>query len=54
METKIGTFRVSSNYKELLTIWYKDYMSMPPIEKRIEEVVRNTKRLVYFDKKRQN
>lgn len=51
MDTKMGTFRVSSSYKELLTIWYKDYMSVPPLEKRIEEVVRNTKRLIYFDKK---
>lgn len=47
----MGTFRVSSNYKELLTIWYKDYMSLPPIENRIGEVVRNIKRLIYFDKK---
>ena len=51
MDTKIGTFRVSSSYKELLTIWYRDYMSVPPIENRIREVVRNTKRLIYFDKK---
>lgn len=51
MDTDMGTFRVSSNYKELLTIWYKDYMSLPPIENRIGEVVRNTKRLIYFDKK---
>lgn len=51
MDTQMGTFRVASNYKELLTIWYKDYMSVPPIENRIGEVVRNTKRLIYFDKK---
>lgn len=51
MDTQIGTFRVSSSYKELLTIWYRDYMSVPPIENRIREVVRNTKRLIYFDKK---
>lgn len=50
INTNIGTFRISSNYRELLKIWYKDYLSIPPIEKRIEEVISNTGRLVYFDK----
>ena len=51
MDIQMETFRVYSNYKELLIIRYKDYMRVSAIENRIGEVVRITKRLICFDKK---
>lgn len=45
-----GTFRISSDYKKMLTILYKDYEKVPALESRIKEVQDNYKRLRFFDK----
>lgn len=50
IKTGIGEFRISNYYKELLMIWYRDYMNIPPLESRIKEVLHNMKRLAYFEK----
>lgn len=47
----IGTFRVSKQYQMLLYNCYKDYQSIPPLKKRLDEVLIHHKWLTKYSKK---
>lgn len=41
LELPMGIFRIPTCYKEILNIVYGDYMKIPPLEDRLEEIKRN-------------
>lgn len=49
-----GTFRVTKYYDEVLKIIYKDYMKVPALKSRIEEVLVHYKELTKFGKQKNN
>lgn len=52
VETEIGKFQVSKYYRDLLAIWYNDYMAIPPLKNRIEEILNVMSRFEYFENTR--
>lgn len=51
MTTDFGEIRIPVHYDELLKVIYGDYMSVPPIEKRMEEVLYNHHRIKFYNKR---
>ncbi len=45
-----GEVRIPRHYDEILTILYGDYHTVPPLDDRIEEVMSNFERIVWFSK----
>lgn len=49
-----GSFRVPKTYDTLLKYYYKDYMKVPALKSRIEEVLVHYKELTKFGKQKNN
>ena len=49
IETSIGEFNIPSEYEEMLSIMYGDYGKIPPLENRINELIRSHSRLKFFE-----
>ena len=48
----MGTFRVPKTYDTLLKYYYKDYMKVPALKSRIDEVLVHYKELTKFGKQK--
>lgn len=51
VHTDIGEVRISAHSDELLQIFYGDYMKVPPISQRVQEVINHYNKLKYYDRK---
>jgi len=51
-ETEAGTFRITKNYEQILTLMYGDYKKIYPLESRLKEIMRYYRRLVRFETKK--
>ena len=52
VETDFGEIRIPIHFDELLKMMYGDYMSVPPIQQRIHEVLYNYHRIQFFDRRK--
>jgi lipopolysaccharide cholinephosphotransferase len=52
INTAIGQFRIPPKYNEILKKIYGDYMSVPPLENRIKEMMYHYAILKRFDRKK--
>ena len=50
-ECDYGEIRIPVHYKELLEMFYGDYMAVPPLERRIGEVVTHHRRITWWQQK---
>ena len=53
-ESGFGKARIPKHYEEVLTMLFGDYNSYPPIEDRINEVIRHHRKIKYFSEHYKN